>query len=164
MGYSKNEAVINRVKPLLDQMVVAKADLTWPTKDAHMLGYHLREAMTLAKRIGKAPYDQLKDKFTIRNRGDRVLAELKIVETVQALQNLMSKMELPEIHTVVEIVGAAIAHDAGQMYFPDAVLTEDDAKELYNWTSKHGYHLIVAEVGATITKDDPGEAAWTPTE
>jgi len=147
---------------LLDQMVVAKTDLTWPTKDAHMLGYHLREAMTLAKRIGKAPYDTLKEKFTIRNRGDRVVAELKIVETVQALQQLMSKMELPEVHTVVEIVGAAISHGAGQMYFPDAALTEDDAEELYNWASKHGYHLVVAEIGVTITKDDPGEAAWKP--
>jgi hypothetical protein len=162
MGYSKNEASINRVKSLLDQMVAAKTDLTWPTKDAHMLGYHLREAMTLAQKIGKAPYDKLKDRFTIRNRGDRVVAELKLVETVQALQQLMSKMELPELHTVVEIVGAAIAHDAGRIYFPDAVLMDEDKKDLYGWTSKHGYHLIVAEVGVTITKDDPGEAAWTP--
>ena len=162
MGYSKNEASINRVKSLLDQMVKANTDLTWPTKDAHMLGYHLREAMTLAKRIGKAPYETLKDKFTIRNRGDKVVAELKIVESVQALQQLMSKMELPEVHTIVEIVGAAISHDAGQIYFPDAVLSTEDSTELYGWTSKHGYFLIVAEVGVTITKEDPGEVAWTP--
>lgn len=162
MGYSKNEAAITRVKSLLDQMVASKTDLTWPTKDAHMLGYHLREAMTLAKKIGRSPYDLLKDRWTIRNRGDRVVAELKEIESVQALQTLMSKMELPELHTVVEIVGAAIAHEAGQIYFPDAVLDEKQAHELYNWTSKNGYHLIVAEVGVTITKNDPGEAAWTP--
>lgn len=128
-----------------------------------MLGYHLREAMTLAKKLGKSPYDTLKDRFTIRNRGDRVVAELKNIETIQALQNLMSRMELPDVTGITEIVGAAIMHDqATEIYFPDAVLGVDEAKDLYGWTSVRGYHLVVAEVGVTLTKNDPGEAAWKP--
>jgi hypothetical protein len=128
-----------------------------------MLGYHIREAMTLAKRLGKAPYNSLKDKFTIRNRGDRVTAELKNVESLHALSNAMSKMEIPEIHTVLEIVGAAITHDAAtQLYFPDAALDYEQSTELYNWATANGFYLIIAEVGVTITKSDPGEVAWTP--
>lgn len=163
VGYSQNEAAINRVQALLDQMVVTDTDLSWPTKDAHMLGYHLREAMTLAKRIGKSPYDTLKDKFTIRNRGDRVVAELKVKEGIEALQSLMSKVELSDVTSTVEIVGAAIVHSqATELYFPDAVLTDEDKLALWKWSSKNEYYIIVAEIGVTLTKKDPGEVAWTP--
>lgn len=162
MGYSGNKAAVERVKPLLDQMVQAQQDLTWPSTNAHMLCYHIREAMTVAEKLKIEPYDGLKVNWIIRNRGTKVVAERKNVETLQALQAAMSNMELENVDSAMGIVGAAIMHKAHQMYFPDARLNPDDVLALYSWCHKHGYFLVVAEVGVTITKDDPGEVAWTP--
>lgn len=118
--------------------------------------------MTLAKSKGITPYHNLKDEWIIRNKGTKVVAERRQVVALEALTAAMNRMEMENLYTVVEIVGAAITHKANQMYFPDAALIEDDKKSLYNWCQKHGYYLVVAEVGVTLTKNDPGEAAWTP--
>lgn len=162
MGYSENEAVIRKVQPILDQMVEASTDLSWPTTNAHMFGYHLREAMNLAKDKKIAPYENLKDNWIIRNKGTKVVAEKKRVLALEALQATMSRMELGQLFSVVEIVGAAITHKAHHMYFPDAAMMPEDRETLYQWCQKNGYFLVVAEIGVTLTKDDPGEAAWSP--
>lgn len=162
MGYSNNSAVIARVRPLLDQMVKATSDLVWPSKDPHMLGYHIREAMTYAKAREIDPYKGLKSQWIIRNRGDRVVAERRDVIAFEALQSAMQKMEIENLHSVVEIVGAAIAHKAHHIYFPDAILTPDERLMLWKWARSNEYYIVVAEVGVTLTKENPGEAAWTP--
>jgi len=162
MGYSGNKAAVERVKPLLDQMLRSEHDLIWPSENAHMLCYHIREGMTVAQSLKIDPYTELKKEWVIRNKGSRVVAERKNPIALEALQAAMSKMELEDVRNVMEIVGAAILHKAHQMYFPDAVFTPEDSLSLYNWCQRNGYHLVVAEVGVTITKDDPGEAAWTP--
>lgn len=163
MGYSKNPAAVERVKPLLDQMVKATTDLMWPSENAHMLGYHLREAMSVAKSKKIEPYHELKDKFVIRNRGTRVIAEKRHVETITALQAALSKVVLSNIETLVQIVGAAIEHKAHELFFPDAALAvEEDKLTLYKWCQKNGYHMILAEVGVTLTKEEVGDIEWTP--
>lgn len=162
MGYSNSDAAIKRVQKLLDQMLLAKSDLTWPSTNAHMLGYHIREALTIAKKKGIEPYNELKDKFTIRNKGNRVVAELKHVEAATALQAAMSNLTIEHLSSLMEIVGAAINHKASEMFFPDADLAPDEVEKLFLWAEKNGYFLIAAESGITLTKDDPGEASWRP--
>jgi len=150
------------MKPLLDQMLAAQRDLAWPTDNAHMLGYRLREAMNIAKRGKIEPYQNLKDKFVIRNKGDKVYAEYRHPETIAALREVLSKMTLADIEQPMEIVGAAILHKAQEMYFPSVTLTDEDKLTLYQWTSKNGYYMIVAEVGVTLTRVNPGDVAWEP--
>lgn len=162
MGYSKSESAVERVKPLLDQMVAATTDLTWHHKNPHMLGYHLREAMTIAKRHKLEPYNTLKERFIIRNKGDKVVAEIRHFEALPALQAAMSKVVLEDITSLVSIVGAAIDNKAHELYFPSAILSDEDKLTLYTWCVKNEYFMIVAEVGVTITKSDPGDVAWAP--
>lgn len=162
MGYSNSEASIKRVQKLLDQMLDAQSDISWPSPNAHMLGYHIREALTIAKKKGIEPYKGLKDRFIIRNKGTRVVAELRDVETLAALQSAMSKVVLENLSSLMEILGGAINHKMSEMFFPDADLTQDEAEKLYLWAQKNGYFLIVAESGITLTKNDPGEAVFRP--
>lgn len=162
MSYSSNVKVIEKMKSLLDQMVQAKTDLTWPTTNAHMLGYHIREALTIAKKAGIKPYDTLKDRFVIRNRGDRVTAELKDKEAFTALQSVMSKVTLENLTSLMEIVGGAINHKAREMFFPDADLMPEELEKLHLWAEKNEYFMVASDAGVTLTRDDPGEAKWVP--
>lgn len=163
MGYSKNKEKVERVRKLLDQMLGTSVDLRWESDNPHMLAYHLREAMTIAQKNHIEPYEELKDKFTIRNRGTFVLAEVKkSLDIVAQLQTAMAKVVLEDETTVVAIVGAAITHKAEELFFPNAVLSEDDLKQLYTWTEKNGYFIVAADLGATLTKRDPGPAKWSP--
>lgn len=160
MGYSKNIKMIERVRPLLDQMLNAKTNLVWPSRNAHMLGYQIREALTLAKKNKVEPYDALKDKFVIRNKGDHILAELRLVEV--SIEAVLSKVTLEGLVSLMEIVGGAINHRADEMYFPSADLEPEEIEKLFIWAQKNEYFLIAAETGVTLTKNDPGEAKWTP--
>lgn len=160
MGYSKNLDRIERVRPLLDQMLKAKTSLTWPSENAHMLGYHIREALTLAKKGKIAPYDTLKDRFIIRNKGSHVVADPKDIEI--SIESVMSKVTLEDLTSLMEIVGGALNHRADEMFFPSADLEADEVEKLYTWAQKNDYFLVVAETGVTLTRNDPGEAKWTP--
>lgn len=162
MGYSRSLNAIERVKPLLDQLVSADKDISFPHENPHMLGYHLREAMTIAEKKKVSPYAELKKRWTIRNRGNRVVAELRGVENIVALQAAMSKMAIEDVSSLVEVIGSAITHKAHEMFFPDADMIREDVEKLYAWARKNEYYLVVSLDGITLTKDDPGEAAWTP--
>lgn len=163
MGYSRNPAVIDRVKPLLDQMITAQSSLAWPSKNSHMLGYYIREAMTLAKRKKVEPYHELKDRFVIRDKGDRIVAELKTPATIEALREAMAKVVLAELVSLYEVIGGAVNTKADELYYPDADLSQDDLAKLYAWAVNNKYFLIVSEEdGVTLTREDPGELKWTP--
>lgn len=126
-----------------------------------MLGYYLREAMTLAKKYKIAPYEELKDKWIIRDRGDRITAELRSRTPLEAMRIAISKLVLSNLVSLNEIVGACINHKAEEMYFPDADITDEEAGTLYLWSIKNGYFIVVGN-GVTITKTDPGDVAWIP--
>lgn len=146
---------------MLDQMVSATTSISWTTDNGHMLGYKLREAMLVAKNKKITPYDKLRDKFIIRNKGDKVMAELRVYTAI-SLQESLSRVTIEDISVLPAIIGAAITHKANEMYFPDARLSYDDTEKLYLWASKNFYFLIISESGVTLTKNDPGEARWEP--
>lgn len=161
MGYSNNKIVIERMRPLLDQLLVATADISWSTENAHMFCYRLNEALMYAKKHGVVPYEGLKDKFMIRNKGNRALAELRVQPVLETLQRAMEKLVLSDFSSAVEIVGAAITNKVNEMFFPDAELNEEELKLVHTWGEKNGYFLVYGN-GLTLTKNDPGEAKWTP--
>ena len=159
MGYAKSPHRVERMKPYLNAMVNATAELRWKSNDAHMLAYHIREALGIAKKLGIAPYAKLKDEYIIKNLGTIVCAVRRIESAVEAGG---AKLTLADIETVEEIVGACIIHSANEMYFPDADLDNAEAKVLYRWAETEGYFIVVGENGTTVTRSNPGEAAWKP--
>lgn len=162
MGYSKSTDCIIRMKALLDQMLVAESDIAWPSNNAHMLGYNIREALTVASKLPDSPYRELKAKWVIRNKGNRILAEKKDVDIMASMKKAIEKITLDEPDSLVAVVGAAITHKAHEMYFPNAFIETEEVNNLYKWCQKNMYYLIVSDNGITLTRDDPQEAAWTP--
>ena len=164
MGYSKSPLAIKRVQTLLDQMVLATSDLTWPAENAHMLGYYIRQAMTIAKKQKLEPYHMLKDRFVIRNRGNKVTAELRDISPASGLQSVMSQIRLEEVNSLMEIIGALITHNtADQFHFPKANLTDEELTQLYKWSRENEKFMVVSDSeGITIVSTDPGDVKWTP--
>jgi len=161
MPYSRNPKTVDRSAVFLDQLVAATTDIGWKAENTHMLGYYLREAMTIAKKYKIAPYEGLKDKWIIRDRGDKIVAELRSRTPLEAMRIAIAKIVLGDIVSLNEIVGACINHKAEEMYFPDASITDEEAATLYLWANKNNYFIIVGN-GITVTKSDPGDIAWTP--
>lgn len=157
MGYSKSLNAIERVKKHLDQMVRATGKVTWTVReDAWQLGYYIREALYVAEIKRVKEYAELKAKFKIRVDGNKVIAEPRSFTAVQSLDTI----QLENITDTLEIIGAALHHDAQRMHFPNA--QEINLKHLYDWCSKHGYNIIPSSAGVTITKEDVGDIAWKP--
>lgn len=161
MGYAKSAAALKRLQPLLDQMLKSDVSLSWPSQNAHMLGYHIREAMKIAESDPQSPYKGLRERFVIRNKGTHVVAEPRVINVVAELHQAHAKMSLENLSGLLELIGAVITHEAHEMFFPDALLTEEETKTLYEWAKPRGYSLVVGN-GITITKENPGEAEWTP--
>lgn len=161
MGYSRNPNVVTRCKTQLDTLLAATSDVTWVVKDSHMTGYWIREAMTVAEKQGIKPYHELKGKFIIRDKGGKVVAELRERAALEQLKSSAPKLVLADLTGLLEILGACVEHKSSEMYFPGAALDEEEIGRLYNWCRTNNYFIIAGD-GITITKTDPGDIAWTP--
>lgn len=161
MGYSKtSKYAITKVQTLLDQMLKSEGNVSWPSRDPQKLIYLLRDALSVAEKDHSSPYRPLKSNFIIRNKGTHVLAERRnVVDIIGELSR--SRMTIENITTLIEIIGAVITHKQHEMYFPDALVNEEEILQLYNWCLEKEYNIVVGD-GITVTKNDPGEAKWLP--
>jgi len=163
MGYTLNPESIARVKSYLDQMVASDEDIEWHSDNAQ-LAYALRNGINAAIRFNIGEYARLKSKYVLRQRSGKVVAELRdrLPGIMRAINEL--KMTIKEIETETAIVGAMIENSARmEVYFPDAILSDEQLKDLYAFTSTSGYSIINhKEEGVTVTKKDVGDIAWGP--
>lgn len=173
MGYSKSTRAVQRVKKFLDEMLQNDGQLEWPNADPSKLAYQINDGIHAAKAnaLNKeknpvepfATYSRLKSKFIIRVAAGKVIAEPRDVIPLDTIVSGMSRLTLHNLSDVLEIVGAAIKHNAPEMFFPDADEFAD-LPQLYTWAVRNGYFIIPSDDGITLTKTDPGDIAWTPNE
>ena len=172
MGYSKAIRAFNRVRNYLDEMVDKNEPIVWPTDDAATLAYNIREGIKVARdrvldeqypnRESFKPFAALKAKYIVRVKGLTVVAEPRDFAPQLSANAVLNRMVIEEVVGPLEIVGAAIKHKAPEMFFPSADLTTEDLERVYTWSSKHEYFIVFSDVGVTLTKTDPGEIAWHP--
>lgn len=169
MTYSKSNRALLKVKPYLDQLVEASTNIEFEADEPSEFSYKLREgiyvASARAKESNEEPYvsySRLKSKFILRTGKNKVIAELRDAVPIVSLRKAFAMMTLHDLSDEFELIGAAIAHKAPELFFPDA---DDDTCELhalYLWTSSNGYHIVVSEKGITLTTNEVGEVAWKP--
>lgn len=160
MGYSYSPMRVERMKAYLNSMLTANHELRWKSENTHMLAYHIREALVIAEKKSIVPYSKLKSLFIVKNLGSYVSAVRRTETPDEVGANV--KLTLSEIENVEGVVGAVILHKANEMFFPDCVLNDAEAKVLFDWASPLFYNLVIGESGTTVTKNDPGDAAWKP--
>lgn len=171
MAYSRSTKAVDRVVKQLDKLVDANEDVVWLTADPTKLRYRLHEAFSVIERYPAKfnSYLGIKDKFVIRVRPNKVVAELRTPEVVEdsnlnveKFNRTISTLLIPDVNTHIAIVGAVIANRAvDELHFPQAFLDDESLAKLFGWTSSNGYHIVRGN-GLTLTKNDPGELAWKP--
>lgn len=166
MPYARSRKAILRVESILKELLNAQDDVTYQSLEPQKLSYQLHEALKSALVYPEyALYAPLREKFTIRLRAGKVVAELKHKQLValKIVREQLSKMTVPEVNTVLGIVGAAVTHKASEMYFPDAKLGDSELATLENWATPAGYFIVNNyDNGVTLTKTNPGEMTWQP--
>lgn len=171
MGYSRSKKTVQRVENHLKQMASSTVELRWTHHDPVRLAYWIRDAIKASKHHALdatqrpvepyATYSNLETKYVLRTTGNLVIAEPRDRIPLAIEQAGMGKMVVTEAHDALEIVGAAVMHNADEMFFPDA--SENlDLNLINNWASKNGYFIVVNSEGVTMLKRDPGELAWRP--
>ncbi len=170
MGYSKSPKAILRVKSHLDMLVASTKRVTFTSNDPAELAYRIQNGMFAAKyqveheKKGEPfiTYAKLKSKYIIKIGNGVVVAEPRDIELSLAEAAGMERMVLPQVTETLAVIGAAIQHQASEMYFPDA--GEEIVPQLYAWASSNKYYIIPSDDGITLTRNDPGELAWNPNE
>lgn len=172
MGYSKSKRAIKKVQPYLEQMVAADGKIEFPVDDASDFAYSLREGIRASVHFALdnennpqepyASFSRLASKFIIRTKGSTVICEPRDIVPIVRLRESMGIMSIPDVVETLGIIGAAIQHKANQIVFPDASSATVDPIPLYNWAKDHEYYVIISDEHVTLTKNDPGELAWSP--
>lgn len=172
MGYSKHIRAVKRVQPILDQLLEATSNVEWESDNPVADAYAMREGIYAASIRQLTPdgepnepfysYARLSAKYVFRTAANKVIAELRDVVPIVALQRAHSTMIIREVEDEMGVVGAAILHKAPRMYFPDASPETTDLIAVHQWACQNEYHIVVSDEGITLTKENPGELAWTP--
>lgn len=156
MGYTLTANSVSRVKPYLDELVAAEGDMQWESTDP-LLAYRIREGIAAAAHLKIEQYAKLTNKYIIRSRKNKVVAELRNRLDIDALRSGLAepaeKLTIRDAISLPEIIGACVAHNADELYFPLAVLEEDELDKLKNYAK--GKHLEVLDhedEGITLRK------------
>ncbi len=168
MSYARSKKSVYRVELVLKQLLEAKDDLTFQSIEPQKLAYHIHEALKSAAIYPEfQEYALLRDKYTIRIRNNKVVAELKskLSIGISVIREQLGKMTIVDVNNVTSIVGAAVTHKVPEMLFPDAHLSDISLSELYMWAEPAGYFIINhGDNGLTLTREHPGEMNYVPSK
>lgn len=156
MGYSKSKNAIERVKPILEILLTAESDVEIPSQDPYKLVYYIRDGLAVAESLPSSPYKELRQKWRLRAKRDKVVAEIKgapIEVGVPLLVRKFTGLSLPEITGVIEVIGALVKHRAPRYEFPNALIAGNGLKNLQNWCDKNEYSITQSEPYLILEKN-----------
>ncbi len=157
MGYSRSKSAIERVKPILEILLTSEVDVEFPSANPYKLVYYLRDGFSVAKRLPSSPYKELHEKWRLRAKMDRVIAELKGAPVdigIPILAKRFTGLNLPEVTEVLEIIGAFIKHKAPRGEFTNAHITGNGLNNLKKWCDNNNYAIIQSEPHLIIERND----------
>lgn len=169
MGYSTSKETIDRVRDLLDVVLLVENEIvSIPTKNPRRLAYAVRDALNSCKQYeSEKKYLVIQDRFKIKQGEGKVLFEPREyprdkIEKGTPIANLResysnnSEISLSGLSSALEVIGACIEHKAHSMIFPDAKLQPLELTKAAGWCSRNNYH-ISNNAPLTITKNEPSQ-------
>lgn len=159
MGYSKSKVAVERVQAILEILLKSDTQLRVPTKTPDRLAYAVREGIVVAALFKQYErFTVLKNKYKIKVKSDAVIfvprIDLALDLPVEELARSMLVMEIPDVKTALEIVGACIQHKAPEFIFPAAHLNDLELQILKRWTNMNNYEVIQTEPHLILRKTD----------
>ena len=168
MGYHLSENAFIRAQPFMDEMLKASDDIIWvvdnPEITPDKVAYQIRQGIATAAAKGEADYASLAEKFVIKSRPGRVIAERRNKMLVGVYLQASKQLNIPEANSINSIVEQTIKNlDQEELYFPNILNANNDLlTELYKWVSTKGFKIIRNKQGITLTKKEVGEIEWKP--
>ena len=166
MGYTKNQAAIQKVEKFLTLMVETDENLEWETADPSKLAYYIREGISVSGLVfsNEPDNDRLKDfsklkaKFILKVKGNKVIASLRseIPLAVYSVKRLKS-VHLPNIINLVGIIGAIatyiVKENKEQITLPNASLNKDEFEKLEKYLVSKDLNIKVNGNEIVISKE-----------
>ena len=172
MPYNKSIKAVARAQTQLEQLYRSRKTIDWATKNPSRLAYQLREAIYAAQFHNKyRHFSELKYIYEFQQLNGSVRAhymgldvpESLIQEIETPVDNAGTDVGAPEmpptqldsVSSLREIIGAMVSLGdvSHEVFFPDAVLQDDDLRRLYDWSTETGWSLISHEgAGVTLTR------------
>lgn len=195
MGYSKARSAVERVLPILNELYYKRQTVSLAASDSVALAYKLREAIYASQFHKDLEHlTGLKTMYEFRQMPGRVMCSFLGVDhsvvpalyteeaaapaeevkefyaqvtPIRSEEPEPSKMQLPDVETLHGVVGAVLrfggTHE--EIYFPDALLTEEEKEKLLSWceSSDAEWGFIDHETaGITLTRAEIAEELlWT---
>lgn len=152
MGYTVSSRAITRVYDQLQQMVKAETNLEWATDNPREFAYRLREAISVAiertKKGDGEPYEsfaKLRAKYLFREKGGKVIAELRDAIPQMTLKSDFAVMTEPNVSDAMGVVGVMIKNRGKIIHFPAFDINDGSESVLVsNWAEKNNYNVVVA--------------------
>jgi len=164
MGYSTSARSVAKVKKVLDRLVNLAPDekLQIETSDAKRLTYALHEAFRTIKDnpTSYTQYVDVVDNFRVRNKGVVVFIEPKgnLIGDVRELTEAIKSLVVPDVSSMLQLIGAVTKHKVQRMTFPNAQLDSQELERFGKWCTSQGYSVTDIEpltVQKVNGKDDP---------
>jgi len=179
MGYNISRFSVNRNLPQLDLLLKAQTDIRFETAHPRKLSYKLREALHASREFDdlKHYYETITPNFTFKEEPNAVVATYNPVPVgipvgpvdVQSNSKVdgPSKGSLDGARTLIDVIGGGVEGDERgyeELHFPNAILSQDDIKKLWDWTETTSWGLIDhQEKGLTLTKSEKyNDFFWSP--
>ena len=140
--------------------------LEWQTVDPNKLAYYIREGISASSFIYKNETDdeklkefsQLKSKFIIKIRENRVIAVLRSEMPVAVMSvKRIKSVYLPNVTTLTQVVGAVakyiIEENKEQITIPNTNLSNEESVKLERYLSSKNLKVEVGENELVILRD-----------
>lgn len=152
MGYTVSSRAISRVFNQLQQMVNAQTNLEWVTDNPREFAYRLREAISVAvertKKGDGEPYEsfsKLRAKYLFREKGGKVIAELRDAIPQMTLKSDFAVMNEPNANDAMSVVGVMIKNRGKIIVFPAFDINDvNESLLVSNWAIKNNYNVTIA--------------------
>lgn len=126
-GYSRSPRAIEKVKPILDQLVESKTSLEWTYREPRKVAYYIWQAITYSIKSGKKEYRKyasLSARFKIKVvQPDSLVAELRYYNNQLTPDGIVIR----NVWNAVTVIGMVILYDNyNKLTFPEFVKTQEE--------------------------------------
>lgn len=165
MGYPISKQTIERVRDIFDLVLSFDGRrLEFPAKRPLRTSHAIRAALKSCEHFKETEgkYLEIRDKYKILVTKDKLIFEPKMLKEevgnpVEYLKSAKENtdMELDNITTLLEAIGATITYKASSMSFPELHLKDSqEIAKCAGWCAKNGYYMISVSP-LRLKKNDP---------
>lgn len=164
MGYSNSPRSVSRVARILDKLITLPDGdkIEIDSDDPKRLAYAIHEAFRIIRDNPTAypKYATVATNFKARIIGSAVRIEpkLELIKDVTQMAKAIDTMVIPDVTSLIQIIGAIVKHKAAKLSFPNANLDNVELERFSKWCGAQNYSVNLLEP-LTVSRCNESSAA-----